>query len=143
MRGGRLVVVFALISWSIGLAGCGNSALPRTHPASGMVVYPDGKPIKGGGSIQFVSADDPTLRISGEIKPNGSFVLRTVRDNEQAPGAPLGEFEVTIQPKLAVDPRGVELGAHRVAEPIVLERKQKIHAGENQMKIEIPMPPPS
>jgi hypothetical protein len=125
----RGVLFSALIVVLTGLIGCGP-ALPKTHPASGMVVYQDGRPIKGGGTIQFVSADDPTLRISGEIKPNGSFVLRTVKDNEQAPGAPQGEYDVTVQPRGDVA-------------PIAATQKQKIHPGENQMKIEIPMPPPS
>jgi hypothetical protein len=131
MPGWRLILFSTLSLLPMGLVGCGP-ALPKTYPASGSVVYQSGKPIKGGGSIQFLSADDPTLRIYGEIKPNGSFVLRTVKDNEQAPGAPQGEFAVTIQP------RGD-------AAPIAATQKQKIQAGENQMKIEVPLPlpPPS
>lgn len=140
MLAGRIVPLVVLVLLPIALIGCSRSALPKTYPASGSVVYPDGKPIKGGGSIQLRSADDPALRISGEIRPNGSFVLGTVKDNEHAPGAPQGEFEVVVQPALAVDPRGADLGAHRMAEPIILPNKQRIQPGENQMKIEVPMP---
>jgi hypothetical protein len=130
MPGWRFILFPGLIFLPIGVVGCGP-ALPKTYPASGSVVYQGGKPIKGGGSIQFLTTDDPTLRIFGEIKPNGSFVLRTVKDNEQAPGAPPGEYEVTIQPPPNV-----------AVEPIVVTQKQKIHAGENQMRIEISQPPP-
>jgi hypothetical protein len=143
MPGWRLYVFSALILLPIGLVSCGWSALPKTYPASGSVVYQGGKPIRGGGSIQFVSADDPALRIVGDIRPNGSFVLRTVKDSEQSPGAPVGEYDVTIHPAPAAGVRGAEAGGQRAVEPIAATRKQKIHAGENQMKIEIPLPPPS
>jgi hypothetical protein len=95
-----------------------------------------------GGSIQFVSADDPLMRVVSEVSAEGKFALRTVKDNSSARGAPEGEYEVIVQPPSIEDSRGGVQGAHRGVASIVLPRKIKVVAKENTFKIVLPVTQP-
>jgi hypothetical protein len=120
--------------------GCGNSTTLKTYPASGTVTLPAGQPMKGG-TIQFTAAEDSLVRISADISDDGSFVLHTLAENHRQVGAPEGEYEVTIQPPLVVDPRGGPEGAHRGVPAIVLSEKRKVEPRENTYRIELPTTP--
>ena len=113
------------------VAGCGSgAALPKTYPASGKVVYKNGKPMTGG-SIEFSTTADPLLRVVGTIGSDGSFTLRSTKDNAGADGAPAGEYRVVVQPPLVNDPRGGLKEAHKGVPAIVLPQKYRLEAKEN------------
>jgi hypothetical protein len=114
--------------------GCNSSVgLPKTYPAAGSVVYKDGTPMKGG-SVQFTSNADPLLRVVGEIQPDGTFRLETIKDKARATGAPEGEYRVSVQPPLQ--------GEHRGVPPVALPKPYKVEPHDNQFKIELSTPPP-
>ncbi len=121
-------------------AGCGGPALPRTYPVSGTVVYKNGQPMKGG-SVQFETTADPLLRVVGDIGDDGTFRLRTLKDNARADGAPEGEYRVFVQPPLVNDPRGGLKVAHKGVPAIVLPQTYRVEAKENTLKIELPAAP--
>jgi hypothetical protein len=84
-------------------AGCGpGGAVPKTYPVKGRVTYADGRPLAGG-LIEFRSADDPSLRVRGDIGPDGAFTLRTFLDDRSVPGAPAGTYTATYMSHLASD----------------------------------------
>ncbi|MFY9256968.1 MAG: carboxypeptidase regulatory-like domain-containing protein [Fuerstiella sp.] len=72
------------------LMGCGDSRL-KTVPVSGKVVFPDGSPARTG-TIEFESRDFP-ITATGQISPDGSFVLGTYESND---GAVAGFHQVII-----------------------------------------------
>jgi hypothetical protein len=117
------------------VAGCGSPGptLPQTYPAGGSVVYKGGTPMRGG-SIQLTTSADPLLRILGEIQPDGTFTLNTLKDKAKAAGAPEGEYQVIVLPPLQ--------GEHRGVPPINLPRPYKVEPRENRFKIELNVPPP-
>jgi hypothetical protein len=123
-------------------AGC-NSAppLPQTYSATGTVVYLGEQPMKGG-SIQFSLADEPLMRVVSEIGVDGTFTLRTVKDNSNAAGAPEGEYVVTVQPPSADDSRGGIQGGHKGVPSIALTKKYKVEAKQNTFKIVLPVAQP-
>ena len=41
--------------------------------------------------------EDPLLRVLGEIEEDGTFVLRSIKENLRVLGAPAGEYNVIIQ----------------------------------------------
>jgi hypothetical protein len=123
-------------------AGCNSSPpLPKTYPATGTVVYLGEQPMKGG-SIHFSLADEPLMRVLSEIGADGTFTLRTVKDNSSAAGAPEGEYVVTIQPPAVDDSRGGVQGAHKGVPSIALTKKYKVEAKENTFKIVLPFDQP-
>jgi hypothetical protein len=123
------------------MAGCTSGpALPPTYPASGTVVYADGKPMNGG-SVQFTSSADPQLRVVGTVDANGGFTLATLKDNRRADGAPEGEYKVTVFPPSLTDPRGGVAEGHKGVLPIALPKPYRIEAGTNSIRIELPSGP--
>jgi hypothetical protein len=126
-------IVVALLAF----VGCSStSPLAKTYPVRGAVLQ-DGKPITGG-SIQFISASDPLLRVLGTIKEDGTFTLNTVKDNATSPGAPEGEYQVIVQRPLVKDASGGVDFAHKRVPPITLPKCYKVEAKENTFKIEMP-----
>jgi hypothetical protein len=126
----------------LGAAGCGKSTLPKTYPVAGSVVYQGGQPMKGG-FIQFNSDADPLLRVMGDIKPDGTFALRTVKENEQAAGAPRGEYQVVVTPPRPAYAPGDVAAAQKSVPPITLPRAYQIDRQETALKIELPEAPPN
>ncbi len=119
-------------------AGCTPAVeLPKTYPAGGLVVYKGGRPLAGG-SIQLTSADDPLLRVVGTIESDGRFTLSTLKDNARVTGAPAGQFQVTVTPPLAANPRSGLDVPHQAVMPITLRKKVQIEPADNSLKIELP-----
>ena len=105
MRCGRLssgwfvLVAVVVVSW-----GC--SSKEPTYPVKGKVVYQDdGSPAASGVSIVFESTKEPYPRATGEIQPDGSFVLSTDRPDN---GAIQGPHRISIT-TIATDGTGTDL----------------------------------
>src|SRR5438309_364253 len=125
LRASLLVLVPAVVF----LAGCKGSKMPKTFPAGGSIVYKGGQPMKGG-SVQFLSKEHPEVRVAGLIQPDGTFTLQTIVDREKAPGAPAGEYSVSVIPPLE--------GEHKGVPPISVPWTFTVTAGgENTFKIEV------
>lgn len=86
-RGRALRLLFAGLL-VICLAGCpGTDRRPEPRAGvAGTVTY-DGQPLPGG-SIAFVSADDPGMRVTCLIRPDGSYAVSD---------APVGTVRVAIE----------------------------------------------
>lgn len=80
-----------LITLAFGLAcGCGP---PTAYVVHGMVVFPDGQPLKRG-TVEFEAiGQSKPITASGEIAPDGTFRLGTYQPND---GAIAGEHRVAI-----------------------------------------------
>ena len=114
------------------IVGCGSS--PTTFPVSGKVVnQKSGKPFPGG-TITFQLDKDPTMNATGEIQKDGSFSLTThyVSGNNAAtkPGAPLGEYSVTVEPSY-----GAELPT--VIKGTTVTQKFTVKEGDNSFTVEV------
>lgn len=87
----QLLIGIALIALCI---GC-NTKEP-TYSVKGKVVYKDdGSPAGSGVAVVFESTKKPYTRASGEIQPDGSFILTTDRPDN---GAMQGEHRISILP---------------------------------------------
>ena len=89
-----------------------------------------------GGSIVFLSTAEASAGVVAEIQADGSFNLRTIKDNEQAAGAPAGEYHVIIRPPLL--PGADLMDAHRGMPEIKLQRTYRVEAKENTFRLEVP-----
>ena len=67
-----------------------------TYAVKGKVVQKSGQPYTAGGAIQFKSTVDPARVSTGEIKPDGSFSISLVHENELLPGSIEGPHRVTV-----------------------------------------------
>ena len=114
----------------LSVSGCGYS--PTTHPVSGKVVKKGGKAWSGG-TITFQLDQDPTLNATGVIQKDGSFSLTThyVSRNSDAskPGAPAGEYSVTVEPSY-----GNELPS--VIKGNSVSKKFTVKEGDNSFVVE-------
>jgi hypothetical protein len=70
-------------------AGCGSSG-PTLLPVKGAVTI-DGKPAKEGG-VTFHNAANQMIQLVTSIRPDGTYVLMSNREE----GAPAGEYVVTV-----------------------------------------------
>lgn len=119
-----------LVGCVLALAGCGSgTVLPPTVAVTGTVYDGKGNPLKGG-MVQFTHATDTTLSVSGRVGEDGNFTLKTVKDRGESPGAPAGEYRVTILPPLTTGQSGgepIELpGSAKVADqPVRFELRPK------------------
>jgi hypothetical protein len=131
-------VRFGIVAALLGVAvGCSREpAFPKTYPTTGKVVYRDGRPMEGG-SLQLTTASDPLLRVVGEIKNDGTFTLRTVKENAHGGGVPLGEYKILVQPPALESGGGVQ-GKSQPA--ISLPDTFKVEAKENTFHIVLPEP---
>ena len=84
----RAVALIILGAAVLALAGCGSNQL-KTAVVRGTVTY-KGKPVPNG-TISFVPTSGPSA--TGEIQPDGSYVLTTYRKGD---GAVLGPHTVVI-----------------------------------------------
>ena len=72
--------------------GC-FSGNPKTHPVSGKVTFPDGKPLTKG-TVEFVLMDqDKPSTATGEISEDGTYVLGTFEPDD---GAIAGRHQVVV-----------------------------------------------
>jgi hypothetical protein len=118
-------------------AGCDKTKMPQTYPVTGTVAFADGEPIKGGdrgGAVEFQSATDPELRISGQIKEDGTFALQTLKDKTKVEGAPEGSYTVTFLPPKRED------GRLLLPQPVKLPQTFQVEAKENHFDIKIDRP---
>ena len=76
----------AIILACLTLAGCGGQGFV---PAGGKVTFDDGTPV-GGGGVAFMT---DTFMADGDIKPDGTFVLTSLKPGD---GLPPGSYKVTI-----------------------------------------------
>ncbi|MEM9365952.1 MAG: hypothetical protein AAGD07_08135 [Planctomycetota bacterium] len=91
-----IFVGFAVVGCLI--TGCSRSGL-KTHPVEGMVRFEDGT-ILTNGSVEFMSLDsDPPLTATGEIQPDGTFVLGTMTTSD---GAIAGRHRVAVIADVAI-----------------------------------------
>ncbi len=115
-------------------AGCARVEMPRTYPVTGTVAFRDGEPIRGG-AVQFMSASDPSLSISGQIQEDGTFTLYTLKDKTKVGGAPEGTYTVTFLPPLGEDRRPL-------MPPTDLRQTFQVEAKEdNHFDVRIDRPP--
>lgn len=80
------LIVFATV-----VAGCGEGGRHQTVPVSGIVVFPDGSPVRTG-TIEFESKTTD-MTASARISQNGRFVLGTYEPDD---GAVVGFHRVMI-----------------------------------------------
>jgi hypothetical protein len=81
-------VVLGLVSMML-LSGCSSGGFP-TAPVRGTITY-QGKPLTTGTILFRPEGDLPSA--TGEIKPDGSYVLTTYTDDD---GAVLGKHDILI-----------------------------------------------
>jgi hypothetical protein len=98
---------------------------------TGSAKFKDGKPATGG-AIQFSPVSDTSYTVSGDLKADGSFTLFTVKGSDRVPGAPEGEYRVTVQLPIPASQGTVP--------PITLPKTYRVEPKENTFAIEIPPP---
>jgi hypothetical protein len=113
--------ILGLFWGSLLLSGCGGKEEgPTTYPVSGVVVYRDGTPYRGG--MVELATPDGKQRAVGRIGPDGRFALSTPGEKANRPGAVPGNYRVIIHPDL-----GQRQGGVAIRLPNVL----KIHPEDN------------
>jgi hypothetical protein len=105
-------------------------APPKTCPASGKVVFRNGKPFPGG-LIHFISKAEPSLAINGTIDEDGNFEVFTHFQGEALPGAVPGPFTVMISPSLKEN-KSVDI--------YQLNKQYEIKDGDNRFVFEVDPP---
>jgi hypothetical protein len=133
--------VLAALALAMFACGCTSPALPRTYPASGSVVYSNGQPLSDGAVLFTPTAGDPLLRILGEVAKDGTFTLRTQKDNQKVEGAPAGEFEVQVLLPFVTEPRDDLKRARTRPPPVTLPNSYKVEEKENTFRLELPILP--
>jgi hypothetical protein len=99
---------------------------PATQPVHGKVIRP-GRPPLPGGIVQFHHTTDTSLTVVGQLQPDGTFRLVTIKGKGRADGAPVGEYKVSIVPA-GKDPAA--------GKPIHLPRTVKVVEGKNELTLE-------
>ncbi|HEY7428618.1 MAG TPA: hypothetical protein VH682_30590 [Gemmataceae bacterium] len=87
----RLAALACLLSL-LGTAGCGNGL----YTVQGKVVYEDGSLMTEGFVIGEMKDGDTTVMMRGEIRPDGTFRLGTLKAEG---GAPRGTYRVLVTPR--------------------------------------------
>jgi hypothetical protein len=91
---GRSSVV-TLVSSALWLAGCSNGV--ETHPVRGTVKVADGDVSQLVGShVEFAQQEDPLVRASGKIEPDGSFAMETLHEGKVLRGVLSGTYKARI-----------------------------------------------
>jgi hypothetical protein len=108
--------------------GCGHAAkLPSVNPVRGKVVFKQGGHLAGG-SIVFISQDNPKVSASSKIGEDGTFELRSFIAGDEASGAIAGSHRVTIVPPCI---------GNSFAMPSIPEQTISVSSGENDLTITI------
>lgn len=116
--------------------GC-NSGQLKTYPVQGQVVFEDGSPVKVG-TVE-TKAVGKSIQATGLIAKDGTFTLRTYRDND---GAIAGEHKVVIVQMIPVE----DIPNYRPSTMGVVNRKHAsyhtsgltmtvVAGGENKVKL--------
>lgn len=109
----RRLTVLSVVVGLVCAQGCGPSGA-KTYPVSGKLVSPGGDVQKlAGHHIEAALDDDPTVRASGVIGPDGAFTLKTLQEGTIRQGAREGAYRVRIVP--AQDDDRVKAGKPPVA----------------------------
>jgi hypothetical protein len=132
------VRVLAALFLALLAGSCASSSLPKTYPATGSVVYRGGQPLTEGAILFPSTTGDPLLRVLGEIAKDGTFVLRTQKDNQKIEGAPAGDFEVQVLVPFTIEANGGLKKARKSVTPIALPHTYKVEEKENTFRIELP-----
>jgi hypothetical protein len=95
---GKRLATLALLSVSIGFAGCGSSQDPNrlpVFPAKGQIAF-KGKPANGAFVVLHPknAVGDNAVRPRAQVQEDGTFLLSTYDAND---GAPVGEYKVTVE----------------------------------------------
>jgi hypothetical protein len=110
--------------------GCKKGGdMPATYPVGGEVLYRGGQPMKGG-VVQLRLAGDTTCTVLGDIGEDGTFTLSTLKGKQRVPGAPEGDYEVSVLPSLTQEKMRVT--------PIPYKGSFHVGPGENHLRIELP-----
>ncbi len=118
----------ALAGLFVLVAGCaGGDKLPKLHPVSGKAYGRDGKPLSRG-TVQFQHATDTTLTVTGDIQPDGSFTLQTIKGKQLLPGAIEGDYTATVS-------LPIPEGEHAPPPPISYSRTFHVEAKENVFEL--------
>ena len=90
----RILCVIALLA----AGGCAKSGTPppTTYAVRGKVVHKSGQPFTEGGAIQFKSTVEPSRVVVSEIKPDGSFTISMVHEDQVLPGTIDGPYRVMV-----------------------------------------------
>ena len=125
MLRGRILVVGMLF-----LAGCSGSRsdLPATYPVTGQVVDARGAPLRGG-TVQLETSWFSDLTAVGVIREDGTFIVKTYRDEVEVSGAPEGEYQITISPPQEAD--------NASPQPVTLLRPYRVQPRENTFRLRL------
>ncbi len=124
---------------AVAVVGCSSNpatTLPEVYATKG-VVKRNGKPVTGGFvQLQAENATGADHVISGDVGPDGTFVLATFhaldRMGERKAGVPAGKYKVTYSAVPGDQTTG------RPTPPIQLPQLVTVEAGENNLVIELP-----
>jgi hypothetical protein len=131
----RGLLAAALLAFPV---GCGRPPdMPRTYAVKGRVVYKDGTPLAGS-LVEFCPAGQVIGSVTGQVGPDGLFTLTTHTDQGAVPGAPEGQYSVTIMPKL----EGDQTKTHG-ARPLTVKQKVTVKPDDsNDFSITLDQAPP-
>ena len=116
------------------LAGCNDKPqweLPPLHPVRGVVSR--GGAAVNGGVIQFrPDPDVPNIVINAEVKPDGTFELKTLHalSLKSGPGAPVGNYKVMYLPATGGD-------QNKAPPSVVLPKPFTVKEGANDFVIDL------
>ena len=132
MRSFKPISVLALLLSLSSLTGCG----PSTYPVGGKVVYPNGKPMQGGGRIVFMPVEPNQVSGVGYIDNDGTIVGYTL--NPSPPDGLLpGKYYVGVIGN-SETPSGVSPHvAERFSDPTSSGLEVEIKAEPNDLVIEV------
>jgi hypothetical protein len=130
----RLLVQTSILGIML-LVGCQSDKpkweLPPLHAAKGTILR-GGSPVNGG-VIQFRPEPDvPDIVVNAEVKPDGTFELKTLHalSQKSGPGAPVGNYRVMYLPPTIGD-------QNMAAPPVLLPKPFTIKEGANEVTIEL------
>jgi hypothetical protein len=134
VRGSSILVVLLLI-----FAGC-DAGTKNKASVKGKVLA-DGQPVTGG-SVTFMPVDSSmeATPASGEVKPDGTFVLTTDKAGD---GAAVGKHNVSYSPPVVEQPEWDGYGTKPPQKAIpyegyaVKETQVEVKSGSNDLTIEL------
>jgi hypothetical protein len=111
---GAIVLQLGVATILVLFSGCNRG--PATVPVTGIVVFPDDSPLKGG-MVEFRGSDVSSAYLArGVIGADGKFILRT---GEKSSGAMPGDYHVVVTPEVPEDSAGMTPAQyHRAMHPI-------------------------